>query len=418
MRDVTLIDQPNSSGRQTRRFQEKREAILDAAARSINRYGVRGTTLTDVGASVGLMTNSVTYYYRKKEDLAVACYLRAFETLEHVLGVAERQTTAEGRVRAFQTGYFRLLAEIASGERSEFVSFNDITALTGSAAEVVAPGYINLFRRVRGLITAGGASSLSRIQANARTQFLLAVTLWARVWVNRYEVDGYARAADHASDIMLRGFGAPHARWAPQPLDVSGLPEADNDEVSPEAFLRAATRLINEQGFHGASVEKISASLNVTKGSFYHHNDNKDDLIVDCFARSFAVIRRTQAAAAGCENGWQQLCSAAAALVRFQVSNQGPLLRITARSGLPEAAADETLRTMNRQSERFANFVVDGIADGSVRPVDPAIVAQLVNGMINAAASITRWVPGADIGNAADLFARPLFMGLLSGDGK
>jgi AcrR family transcriptional regulator len=153
--------------------------------------------------------------------------------------------------------------------------------------------------------------------------------------------------------------------------------------------------------------------LNVTKGSFYHHNDNKDDLIIACFERTFAVIRRAQSVAAGDVSGWQQLSAAAAALVSYQLSNDGPLLRITARSGLPEAAAEQIIRTMNRLSEQFASFVVDGMVDGSVRPVDPTIASQMINGMINASASVKRWVPGATIENVADLYARPLFMGLL-----
>ena len=45
------------------------------------------------------------------------------------------------------------------------------------------------------------------------------------------------------------------------------------------AFLKAATRQINEHGYRGASVDRISASLNVTKGAFYHHNEAKDDLV-------------------------------------------------------------------------------------------------------------------------------------------
>lgn len=100
-------------------------------------------------------------------------------------------------------------------------------------------------------------------------------------------------------------------------------------------------------------------------------------------------------------------------LFRASLYRGGPLLRITARSGLPEAAAEQTIRTMNRLSEQFASFVVDGIANGSVRPVDPTIAAQLINGMINASASVKRWVPGATIDNVADLYACPLFMGLL-----
>jgi hypothetical protein len=68
---------------------------------------------------------------------------------------------------------------------------------------------------------------------------------------------------------------------------------------------------------------------------------------------------------------------------------------------------------MNRLSEHFASVVVDGVMDGSVRPIDSAIAAQMISGMVNASASIRRWVPEATIHNVADLYARPLFMGIL-----
>lgn len=408
MSELPIVD-----ARQTRRFQEKREAILDAAARLFNRRGIRGTTLSDVAQSVGLVTNSVTYYYRKKEDLALACVLRSIATFDALLSDTEKANTTEGRIGAFVSGFFRLLADIENGTRAEFMNFTEVSALSASLTDV-ATGYDRMFRRVRGLIGADGSGlSFSRAERNARAHMLFTLTQWGRVWVNRYEVTGYARAAEHVSDILLRGLGAPAAVWAPPTLQVMKGDALVNDDVSPDAFLRAATRLINEQGYRGASVEKISAALNVTKGSFYHHNDNKDDLIVACFERTFAVIRGAQSAAAECSPGWQQLSAAAAALVSYQLSNDGPLLRITARSGLPEAATEQTIRTMNRLSEQFASFVVDGIANGSVRPVDPTIAAQLINGMINASASVKRWVPGATIDNVADLYARPLFMGLL-----
>ena len=61
----------------TQRFSEKRELILDGAAQLFNRRGIKAGTLSEVAASVGLATTSLTYYYRKKEDLATACFLRA-----------------------------------------------------------------------------------------------------------------------------------------------------------------------------------------------------------------------------------------------------------------------------------------------------------------------------------------------------
>ncbi len=95
--------------------------------------------------------------------------------------------------------------------------------------------------------------------------------------------------------------------------------------------MRAATILINQQGYRGASVEKISGLLKVTKGSFYHHNDNKDDLVANCFSRSFAQIRAVQDAAdAKGGSGWDRICTASATLVRSQLGPGGPLLRVTA----------------------------------------------------------------------------------------
>ena len=72
---------PNASP-QTARFQEKREAILGAVAALFKQRGVKGATLADIAGSVGSVgrvTDSVTYYYRKKEDLATVCFLRAIE---------------------------------------------------------------------------------------------------------------------------------------------------------------------------------------------------------------------------------------------------------------------------------------------------------------------------------------------------
>lgn len=407
-----MSEMPVDSRRQTPRFREKREAILEAAARLFNRRGVSGTTLSDVAESVGLVTNSVTYYYRKKEDLATACLLRAIAAFDELLSHAEQAPDAESRVRAFVSGYFGLLADIESGNRADIVNFTEISSLSHSLA-VAASGYDGIFRRVRHLLSSD-ASDFSRAELTARAHLLFTLTQWSRVWVHRYEVSGYRRAGQQVCDILLRGLGADNAVWKPSAMPTIKVEHA-GEAVKLEAFLRAATRLINAKGARGTSISEVSAALNLTKGSFYHHNDNKDDLIVACFERTFEVIRRAQSDSAAAPTGWIQLCESATSLVRYQLSDAGPLLRITARSGLAESSADRILRTMNRLSEEFANFIVDGIADGSVRPVDPTIASQMVHGMINASASIKRWVPTVAMESVTDLYARPLFTGLLQG---
>ena len=50
----------NGSETGTRRFREKREAILAAAAEAINEQSAKGMTFADVARRVGLNTTSVT----------------------------------------------------------------------------------------------------------------------------------------------------------------------------------------------------------------------------------------------------------------------------------------------------------------------------------------------------------------------
>jgi AcrR family transcriptional regulator len=403
--------------RQTKRYERKRQAILDAAVRLFNQKGVKGTTLADVAQSVGLITNSVTYYYRKKEELATACLLRSIEALEEIIARAVREPTLEARIRTVLRLYVAKLAASNSADEPPLMSFSDMRALTTPHVELVFDTYTNMFRRLREVFRDGSGHALSRPEENARTHLLISLMNGARVWIDHYEPEDYARIGDQIAGILLHGLAAPGSAWSPARLPQIEWPSAD--EVSPEAFLRSATILINEQGYRGASVEKISARLNVTKGSFYHHNDNKDDLIADCFARTFAVVRQVQRAAETTgQTGWDRLCTAADELVRYQLSEQGPLLRNSAFSALPEALRHEMKRTMDRLALRFGGLIVEGMVDGSIRPLDPAVAARLIDSMVNAAVEVRRWVPGITIGTVGELFAKPLFVGVAAGEAR
>ena len=49
---------------------------------------------------------------------------------------------------------------------------------------------------------------------------------------------------------------------------------------------------MNVTGYLGTSVDAIAEELSVTKGSFYHHFDSKEDLVVECIEANFARIDR------------------------------------------------------------------------------------------------------------------------------
>jgi AcrR family transcriptional regulator len=405
----------HGTGAATARYQEKREAILAAAARRFNEQGVKGATLADIAGSVGLVTNSVTYYYRKKEDLATACFLRAIDTFGALAEAAERaEGGVPGRVGDFLLRHARVLADIEQGRLAPFVTFNDIRALPSPQAEAVFAAYTDMFRRVRALLKGPETAHLGRDDLNARAHVLLSVVLWERAWLGRYEADEYPRVAARVADILLRGLAGPGSAWVDDG-DDAGWQLATGTGDTSEAFLRAATLLVNEQGYRGASVDKISARLNLTKGSFYHHHDTKHDLISECFERSFTVMRQALALAEnGAGSGWTRACAAARALVRFQLSDDGPLLRTSATSALPDQAHRERVRaTMHRLTERLASVVVDGMMDGSIRPLDPAMAAQVAIATINAAAELHRWLPRASVHSVGRVYVRPMMEGLL-----
>ena len=379
----------------------------------------RARRLTSIAASVGLVTNSVTYYYRKKEDLAHACFMRSIAALDALAERQSRRPPSPSGCRPSSAVMRQLLADMEQGRHPQLLNFNDIRALPSQHAEDVFVAYTDMFRRVRQLLRGAETAHLTRDDLNARGHIVLSIAHWVRAWIGSYEAEEYLRMGDRVSDILLRGLAGTGSTW-------EGTDGERNWRLAPEtgrtseAFLCAATVLVNEQGYRGASVDKISARLNVTKGSFYHHHDTKHDLITECFERTFSVVRQALRCADGeSGTGWHRACAATRALVRFQLTAGGPLLRTSAMSALPDQQhRDQVRETMYRLTERMASLVVDGMMDGSIRPLDSAIAARAIFAAINAAAELHRWLPGATVDNVSHLYARPIFEGVLCPTGS
>ena len=105
----------------TRRFREKRDAILAAAAEAINEQSAKGMTFADVARRVGLNTTSVTYYFKRKDQLAAGCFERTLHWLDERVRAAaaagispdplsHAEVVAAGRAAADRCG--RLVADV------------------------------------------------------------------------------------------------------------------------------------------------------------------------------------------------------------------------------------------------------------------------------------------------------------------
>jgi AcrR family transcriptional regulator len=403
----------SSAARSTDRFERKREAILDAATRILNRKGIKGLTLGDTAAAVDLSTTSVTYYFKRKDDLAAASITRGIETLHDLAEQAVHAATPPERLRAFFTGYLDILGRTIAGTAPPLPIISELRALTSPRREEVQVTYGRLFRKARQIFDHPDLVWMSRGRRTARTRMLLEQVFWGGAWLAKYDAEDYPRIRDRMVDIFLHGVAPEGAAWEPAAIPMEDLAGGDGPELARETFLLAATRLINRRGYRGASVDKISAELNVTKGSFYHHNEAKDDLVVTCFERSFEVTTRAQRLAMELPGDqWAKVSACAAALAEFQLSDHGPLLRTNALTALPESIRQVMVEHSNRVSDRFASMISDGIAEGSIRPVDPFIASQMLNATLNACAELGYLVPDVRPKAAASVFVRPLLMGI------
>src|SRR5690348_8509895 len=256
----------DASTTSTARYNKKKEAIIAAAVGILNRRGVRGMTLADVAASVDLITTSVTYYFRKKEDLAVACFLRGIERYDALISEALTEADPHARLNRFIDAYLSLHRRIRLGDEAPIAVFSDIRALKDQHLKTVGQAYGPFFRKVRLLFRSPGFEWLNRRIATARTHMLLEQIYWAAAWLPRYDVEDYPRVRDRMFDILANGIAPSGAEWLPENLSASLRLEAagDADVNSRETFLAAATRMINQRGYRGASVERISEQLNVT----------------------------------------------------------------------------------------------------------------------------------------------------------
>ena len=392
----------------TKRFRAKRDAILAAAAQAINEQSAKGMTFADVARRVGLNTTSVTYYFKRKDDLAAACFENTLDTLKATLDEAMAEPTPHARVTRYLAINMRRLARIERGEEQAVAVLSDLRAMEEPFKGPLLAGWREVFRMTRAL-WGEGASKAEHDLYGARAHVLLENTFWLPVWLVRYDSDQYDRIEARLMDVFAHGIAAGGRDWAPDLLDL------DHGEAVPgrEQFLRAATRLINELGYRGASVQKIASELNVTKGSFYHHLDAKDDLVIACYKRSFDTIADAQALAD--EHGgsyWERLTSTVATLLDVQFSERGPLLRTTALHGLPPRVRAEMVDRSNRIARRFAGTMADGIAEGSIRAIDPLVAAQTLMALQNAAFDMRKWASTMPRERAVAMYASTLAFGL------
>lgn len=377
---------------ETIRFEKKRDDIIQAATSLLNDNGVKGMTYIEIAAKVGLNTTSVTYYFRRKEQLAVAVYEATLDRLEAMAEEALTQPTPEARVRHWIDAHIDERLAIREGRVGRIAVLSEIRTLPEEAQAPLLDRYRGIFARVREFFPKG-TGPRSHALNTARALILVEAVYWLPAWTPRYSHHDFPRLKERMFDLLAQGLAKDGAEWNPAPLPNRAEWRTNGEPVGAgDDFLRVATRLINERGYRGASVNRIAAELNVTKGSFYHHHDAKDDLVQACFERSYNRVAAAQLNAIAMPGDfWTRLSSLLAELTDLQFFDAMPLLRTTALHAIPGDERVSIVDRANRLAKRFAGMVIDGISEGKVRAIDPLIASQVMMSTINPASEMGGW---------------------------
>lgn len=399
--------------RPSQKYLLKKEQILDKAAQKFNMMGVRGATLADVAVAVDLNLTSIRHYFLKKDDLVAAAFLRSIEVHRGRLEKSKRAGAPEARVRDMMHRYFDFRRSVRQGEQPEVMIFGDLRALAEPQASEVWPKYVSLFKLIREIVADSHEFENDRQRVNARAHMLISQLMRSVFWLPEHHVDDFERVEARFIDILLNGIAAPAAKGEYRVADTDE--EAPPEKRSLDSFLLAATGLINEQGYRGASVERIAAKLNVTKGSFYHHIETKDELVVACFQRNMEIQQQALRSAIRTESkGVDQAGAAVAALIHRQQTPSGPLMRNSALMSIAPDKRYAMLRQMDQVVDRFTDMVSDGRLDGSARECDARIAGQMLMAQVNSASELGKWVPDLTPENSLDLYVKPIFRGLFA----
>lgn len=77
------------------RSENRREALLDAAAAMFAAKGFDGTSIRDIAGAVGMLPGSLYYHFRSKEDLLIAVYRKGVARFEDAIDAALENTVDE-----------------------------------------------------------------------------------------------------------------------------------------------------------------------------------------------------------------------------------------------------------------------------------------------------------------------------------
>lgn len=162
-------------------------------------------------------------------------------------------------------------------------------------------------------------------------------------------------------------------------------PSVRDKQETREALIRAGVELFAEQGLDVPSLDAICARAGFTRGAFYVHFKDREDLIVAVMESVTGSFLDAILAAGGGSLDLSQICAAFSAAVAggaFPVFGEVPLHQFLAACARSEALRTRYVDILTRTRARLAEIVRADQRAGKIRDdADPMVVAGILIGL-------------------------------------
>ena len=155
-------------------------------------------------------------------------------------------------------------------------------------------------------------------------------------------------------------------------------------ETKRHALLLAAARMFNQRGFHATSLDDVAASVGVTKPTIYHYLGNKEQVLLECM--SIGLKQLQDAAAQARITPGTAVERLRQFLVSYAQVNMAQFGQCVIRTGdelLSPSGLEKLLDLKRPIDEAMREFIAEGVAEGSIAPHDPKLLAFTLAGALN-----------------------------------
>ncbi len=180
-----------------------------------------------------------------------------------------------------------------------------------------------------------------------------------------------------------------------------------------EAVLRTAVQIFNEKGYQASTLDEVAERLNVTKPTLYYYVKNKEEILYECVRIGLTMLQ--EAIHEVGSSGGSAVDKLTAAMRKYTEIVTMDFGMCVIRVGEDPLPPDSKLKIRGIKAAidlEFRELIIQGIAEGSIRPCDPKIAAFTIAGAIS---WIGRWYqPNGDlsVNEIADQCIRHLTDGL------